>query len=100
MLKPRGCLAIYGYNDEIKDNKRVKNALAVSREAFMQFNCIDKKTMNVFNGYKAVKLPFSQTERIEFDVPQHASMDQVLGFLSSTAAYRSYCKIYPENNLF
>ena len=56
--------------------------------------------MHVLNNYKGIEIPFSQTQRIEFSLPQKLSIDQLLGYLSSVSAYRiTYCTKFPENTL-
>ena len=98
VLKPKGCLAIYGYGVHIKHNEHIKNAFDAFFDELIKSNCLGKAMLAV-NNYEAVKLPFSQTQRIEFDLPQKATINQVLGLFCSTASYRSYCEKYPENDL-
>ena len=99
VLKPKGCLAVYGYGVRIKDNERIKNAFDSFWDEMIQSDCLGKQNMHVMNNYEAVKLPFSQTQQIEFVLPQKATINQLLGLFSSVSAYRSYCEKYPENNL-
>ena len=100
VLKPRGCLVVYAYDCfHIKDNERIKNAFDAFWDEIIRSDCLGKQAMHVMNKYEAVKLPFSQTQRIEFVLPQNATIKQLLGFFSSVSQYRCYCEKYPENDL-
>lgn len=99
LLKPKGCIAVYGYSPTVTDNKHIGKALAVFKQELMNANCITDRIMLAYNNYKDVVLPFSQTERLEFDLPQKVSMDHLLGYMTSVSSYRAYCKKFPENNL-
>ena len=99
VLKPRGCIAVYGHGMEVVDNELIKNAFDIFIEELFQFNCFSEQNLHVLNKYKAVKLPFVQTQRFEFDFPQISTIDQILGLMSSVSMYRLYCEKFPENNL-
>ena len=62
-------------------------------------NCFAAKNYHVLNKYKAVELPFKQTLRVEFDLPQQATIDQILGLISSVSMYTTYCERFPNNTL-
>ena len=100
VLKPGGCLAIYGHGVIVKDNERIKNAFDLFHDALIPTDSLGEENMHVLNNYEGVEIPFSQTQRIDFSVPQKSSIDQLLGFLSSVSAYRiTYCTKFPENTL-
>ena len=100
VLKPGGCLAIYGHGVTVKDNERIKNAFDLFHDALIPTDSLGEENMHVLNNYEGVEIPFSQTQRIDFSVPQKSSIDQLLGFLSSVSAYRiTYCTKFPENTL-
>ena len=99
VLKPKGCLAVYGHGATITDNKRMKNAFDTFNETLIQSDCITQRNMHILNMYEAVKLPFPRTQRLEFPLPQKSTMLQLFGFMSSVSAYRSYCEKFPENTL-
>ena len=61
VLKPKGCLVVYGYGVQIKDNEHIKNAFDAFNDALIQSDCLGKN-MHVMNNYEAVELPFSQTQ--------------------------------------
>ena len=100
VLKPGGCLAIYGHGVIVKDNKRIKNGFDLFYDALISSDSLGKENLHVMNNYKAVEIPLSQTQRIEFSLPQKSSIDQLEGYLSSVSAYRkTYCTKFPENTL-
>ena len=100
VLKPGGCLAIYGHGVVVKDNERIKNTFDLFHDALIPTDSLGEENMHVLNNYEGVEIPFSQTQRIDFSVPQKSSIDQLLGFLSSVSAYRiTYCTKFPENTL-
>ena len=99
VLKPRGCLAVYGHNAEIKGNERIKNVFDTVYGELIQSSCLGERNMHVWNKYNAVELPFTTTKRIEFDLPQKATIRQLMGLMTSVSAYRSYCEKFPENDL-
>ena len=100
VLKPGGCLAIYGHGAIVKDNERIKNAFDLFYDALIPTDSLGEENMHVLNNYEGVEIAFSQTQRIEFSLPQKSSIDQLLGFLSSVSSYRiTYCTKFPENTL-
>ena len=100
VLKPGGCLAIYGHGVIVKDNDRIKNAFDLFHDALISSDTLGENNVHVMNNYQAVEIPFSQTQRIELSFPQKSSIDQLLGLMSSISAYKiSYCTKFPENAL-
>ena len=101
VLKPGGCLAVYGHGSGVlvKDNDRVKNAFESAYAELFKFNCFAEENFHVMNKYKTVELPFSCTKRIEFDLQQKATIDQLIGLWSSMSMFRSFAEKYPENNI-
>ena len=100
VLKPGGCLAIYGHGVIVKNNERIKNAFDQFHGALIPTDSLGSQNMHVLNNYKGVEISFSQTQRIKFSLPQKSSIDQLLGFFSSVSAYTiTYCTKFPENTL-
>ena len=84
----------------VKDNNRIKNAFDLFLDALISSDSLEEESMHAINNYKGVEIPFSQTQRIEFSLPQKSSIDQLLGFMSSVSTYSgTYCTKYPENTL-
>ena len=96
VLKPRGCIAVYGYL-KLVDNDRVKHLVKAFRDELAKHNCFSKRVDYVSNEYRDVNLPFSNIERLSFDLPQAASMEQIFGFFKSFSSYNAYCKMFPGN---
>ena len=99
VLKPRGCIAVYGYNTTVNDNDRVGAVVDAFKGELMEKGCIDERALHTFNEYRDVHLPFSHVQRLNFDLPQKASVDQLFGFFESITSYRAYCNKYPGNAL-
>ena len=99
ILKPHGCIAVYGHGVRVADNARIRKAFDIFNGELFQFNCFPEQNLHVLNNYKSVELPFMHTERIDFDLPQQVTIDQLLGFFSSVSMYESYCEKYPNNTL-
>ena len=99
VLKPVGCIAIYGHGINVEDNSRVKRAFTMLHEDLIQNECFSEQNLHVMNNYQAVQLPFSKVKRVEFPFKQETSLEQLLGFCSSVSMYTTYCDKYPNNTL-
>ena len=97
VLKPKGCLAVYGYNVKVRDNTLVGSLMEAFLRELIQKECVTEQSFAVLNEYSDVVLPFSKTQRINFHLPQRVSIDQLFGFFESFSCYRTYCKKFPEN---
>ena len=89
---------MYGYNTTVSDNERIGTLWESFKKELIEKECIDERAFYTFNEYRAVVLPFSKTQRMKFDLPQKASMDQLFGFFETITSYRAYCKMFPGNN--
>ena len=99
VLKPGGCIAIYGHGVNVEDNSRVKRAFTMFHEDLFQYECFAEQNLHVMNNYQAVQLPFSKVKRVEFPFQQETSFEQLLGLFSSVSMYTTYCEKYPNNTL-
>ena len=99
VLKPGGCLAVYGHGVRIEDNNRIESAFRTFDDELFEHECFQEQNLHVLNNYKAVQLPFKKSKRVEFDFPQQASFEQLLGFFSSVSMYVTYCEKYSSNTL-
>ena len=99
VLKPRGCLAVYGHGVKILDNQRIRNALDQCRAEYIRSDCLPEQNLHVMNDYASVSLPFRRSKRFELDFTQETTFEGVLGFISSISMYKTYCEKYPENTL-
>ena len=64
VLKPGGCLAVYGHGGLVSDNERIKVAFNSFYDELFKFDCFAKENLHVRNNYQAVELPFSRVQRI------------------------------------
>ena len=101
VLKPGGCLAVYGYGPGVKveDNDKVKNAFKMFVDELFEYECFAEQNLHVLNSYQSVKLPFDKVKRVEFQFPQESTFEKLLGFFSSVSMYQTYCEKYPNNTL-
>ena len=99
VLKPGGCLAVYGHGVKIQDNIRVKNAFTTFDNELFQYECFAEQNLHVLNNYQAVQLPFDKVKRVDFQFPQETTFEKLLGFFSSVSMYQTYCEKYPNNTL-
>lgn len=99
VLKPRGCIAVYGHGVRVEDNQRIKNAFDTFHAELFQYDCFAEQNLHVLNNYASVSLPFLNTQRIELEFSQKSSIDTLLCLFSSISMYNSYCQKYPENTL-
>ena len=101
VLKPKGCLAVYGYVQgsellgEYHCQKLVLNFIQCLREAGFWH----ERNALVENKYAAAELPFAKTQRHEFLMPWETNLTHLIGFLSSLCGYDTYCEKYPDNTL-
>ena len=99
VLKPGGCLAVYGHGVIIEDNPRVNKAFRIFDDELFQFQCFSEQNLHVLNNYEAVRLPFHNPKRVEFPFPQQVTFEHLLGFFKSVSMYSTYCEKYPKNTL-
>ena len=99
VLKPGGCLAVYGHGVQVHDNNRISNAFKMFNDELFEYDCFPEQNLHVLNNYKAVDLPFKKVQRVEFLFPQESNFEQLLGLFSSVSMYSAYCKKYPNNTL-
>ena len=99
VLKPGGCIAIYGHHVQVTDNERVKKVFEVYHQELAESKCIDEQPLHAMSKYDSVELPFWHTKKSEFDISLKLTIEELLGMISSVVWYRKYSKMYPENNL-
>ena len=99
VLKQEGCIAVYGHGVRVSDNTRIRKAFDTFDAELFKFDCFAEQNLHVLNNYEAVELPFSNTQRVDLEFPQEATIDEFLGYFSSVSMYVAYCKKYPNNTL-
>ena len=99
MLKPGGCIAIYCYVPDVKDNTRVERAIKMFFDEFREYGFVAEQTRHVFNYYRLVQLPFNRVKRVSFVLKQEVTFEHLLGLSSSMSTYKMYSEKYPDNTL-
>ena len=99
VLKPGGCLAVYGHGVKVQDNDKVKKAFKMFIDELFEYECYTEQNLHVLNNYQAVQLPFDRVKRVEFQFSQETTFEKLLGFFSSVSMYQTYCEKYPTNTL-
>lgn len=96
VLKPGGCLAVYGYG-----NVQLLNASCNSLIQKFYANTLEgywhKERRHIDNKYTEVDLPFANTERHDIEMMKNFSMGDFIGYLSTWSGYQKYCELNPGN---
>ncbi|XP_006812666.1 putative methyltransferase DDB_G0268948 [Saccoglossus kowalevskii] len=100
VLKPKGCLAVYGYGTaQFHKNTNGKQLQSVFDEFYSKEleGFWSKRRRHIENHFKQFKLPYTDFERddtlsIEIDY----SVADFMGYLSSWTAYHKYLKVNPH----
>ena len=98
VLKPKGCLAIYGYGNPQLTNKGCNELLSHFYYNTLK-GCWHEKRKHVENLYREVKLPYQKTERHDFNSSRHMQMSAFIGYVSSWSGYQTYCERHPGNTV-
>jgi len=97
VLKPQGCLAVYGYgNVELANpaaNDIVRNFYSKTLEG-----CWHSERQHIDNEYHEVKLPFNKTESYNTKMFKEMALTDFIGYVSSWSGYEKYCELHPENS--
>lgn len=98
ILKPHGCLAVYGYG-----NVHLKNELCnqLVRDFYKNTltGCWHKERCHIDNEYAEVDLPFSNVERHDIEMPKTYTVEDFIGYVSTWSGYEKYCAINPNNTV-
>ena len=96
VLKPRGCLAVYGYGNvclhDESCNLLVSNFYAKTLE-----KCWHEKRRHIDNNFSEVIFPFINTERHDWVMSREMMLGDFIGYISSWSGYQKYCKLNPNN---
>lgn len=96
VLKPGGCLAVYGYGN-VKLLDRSCNSLVRNFYENTLKGCWHKERYHIDNEYAEVDLPFTNTERHDIEMTKNFALDDFIGYLSSWSGYQKYCELKPGN---
>lgn len=97
VLKPNGCLAVYGYGLWRLLHEEANVLLTGVINTFKKYWA--ESMRHFHNNYAELILPFANVERHDFVMVQQFSLSRLNGFLSSMTAYQKYCDVYPGNTL-
>lgn len=98
VLKRKGCLAVYGYGNICLVNKGCNALLSTFYRNTLQ-GCWHDARRHIDEEYRSIRLPFSNTERVDMSMPYEASLDAFIGYVSSWSGYQKYCEDHPENTV-
>ena len=97
ILKPGGCLAVYGYgNGQIINNTECNVLLKDFYTKTLKGYWNDRRR-HIDNEFKEVVLPFSNTERHYTSMLHITSLDWFIGYVSTWSGYCKYCEENPGN---
>lgn len=96
VLKPKGCLAVYGYGN-VRLLHEASNALVKKFYADTLKGCWHAERQHIDNEYCEVVLPFINTERHDWTMSKQATLADFIGYVSSWSAYQKYCELNPDN---
>ncbi len=98
ILKPNGCLAVYGYGNiqiaNSKCNSLIRNFYSNTLKGYWH-----EQRRHIDNEYAEVNLPFSSVERHNIDMIKSLSVLELIGYVSSWSGYINYCDKNPDNNV-
>ena len=96
ILKPKGCLAVYGYGN-VQIRNRSCDLLVREFYSNTLHGCWHKERHHIDNEYAEVALPFSDVERHDIKMTKTFSIDDFIGYVSTWSGYEQYCSLNPDN---
>lgn len=97
VLKPSGCLAVYGYGNVQVLNDSCNSLVRNFYENILK-GCWHKERRHIDDEYAEVVLPFTNTERHDIEMTKTFSLADFIGYVSSWSGYQKYCELNPDNN--
>ena len=100
VLKPGGCLAVYGYRDPTLLNEECNDLLTELISRTLK-DYSHERLKHLDNFYSEVTLPYPNS--IRFDLPTEMSysmeISNFIGYVSSWSSYQTYCERHPRNSV-
>ena len=99
VLKPKGCLAVYGYGNcrllNPECNRLVSHFYSSTLKGFW-----NDRRRHIDDLYQEVSLPYQNSERHDLDAGIASSMKlpHFIGYVSSWSGYQNYCEKNPGNS--
>ena len=97
VLRPRGCLAVYGYGNVRLANEKGQTLVSAFYDNLRQGGYWHQRREHIDNEYKDVQLPFAVTERHDLSMSSAMTLAQFTGYVSTWSGYCSYCEQHPGN---
>ncbi|XP_077977505.1 putative methyltransferase DDB_G0268948 [Glandiceps talaboti] len=100
VLKPNGCLAVYGYGLALfNKNANGPELQAIQNEFY--FETLDgfweDRTKHVFSLHADTEIPYREFERDDsMSIEMVYRIEDFVGYLSSSSSYHQYIKTYPD----
>ena len=99
ILKPNGCLVVYGYgNVQVVNNDSSKSLVTDFYSKTLQ-GCWHKERSHIDNEYAEVNLPFGNIERHDIEMTKTTTLSDFIGYVSSWSGYQKYCEVNPGNKV-
>lgn len=98
VLKPKGCLVVYGYGNVELANKECNRLVSNFYSSTLK-GCWHEGRAHIDNLYKEVELPYQTTERHDLSMSHNMSMPGFIGYISSWSGYQTYCERNPRNTV-
>ncbi len=98
VLRPNGCLAVYGYGNCQLVNKEC-HQLVSHFYSHTLLGCWNARRGHVDDLYRQCKLPYGVTERLDMEFPTTMELPAFIGYLSSWSAYQKYLERNPETTV-
>ncbi|XP_077998221.1 putative methyltransferase DDB_G0268948 [Glandiceps talaboti] len=99
VLKPNGCLALYGYERDRLDKNRNGSKLSAVFDEY-NFGILEEfrseRVMLVRNLYTDIALPYEEKERYDIVHDTKTTVADFVGYLSSWSYYHQYRTKYPD----
>ncbi|XP_078685426.1 putative methyltransferase DDB_G0268948 [Branchiostoma floridae x Branchiostoma belcheri] len=103
VLKPHGCLAVYTYSQSSLSYKDANTTEELNR-IFMEFDsgpihdCWHERRWLAANKYRDLPMPYEDNIRDEsMSIEMDYTLPGYIGYLSTLAIYREFCKRNPED---
>ncbi len=95
ILKPKGCLAVYGYGNVRLLNEPCNLLVRDFYENTLE-GCWHKERYHIDNEYAEVVLPFNNVERHDIEMSKTYSIADFIGYLSTWSGYEKYREVNPD----
>lgn len=96
VLKPRGCLAVYGYGNVCLLHEP-SSALVKEFYTNTLKGCWRRGRRHIDSEFSEVVLPFTNLERHDLVMSKETTLKDFIGYVSSWSGYQKYYDLNPDN---